>query len=324
MNQRLSPHRHRWSSQKPSRKAVMVAQAAVMAAAAATDAVDAMTTAAKAVVRVVRMAAVKAVARHARPAMSNAQKAAVKPKANATAATAVVVTTAMSVANAVATTASSAQSAWTLMPRHLARSCQSQPMHALSAPPATSVVASAVNVVKAVAANATKTAHRVKTVVSATPKAVLTKPWHHAKIATMRSHLLTDATSNVAAMDVAAMDAATSAVLAKTKAVTTLSSLKPTWHFQNLQRHKAMRRSLNKARTQKRQQRRKAKAANLVSLVHAIVMVVTVAIALTVRSTLRRTPSPGRHKLLLRLRQYRLLSVWLRSPLLPLLSRQWL
>lgn len=153
----------------------MAAQVAVMATAAATDAVDAMTAAAKAVVRVVRMVAVKAVASPAPPAMTNAQKAAVRPKANATAATAVAVTTAMSVANAVATPASNATSVWTLMPRRLALSCLSQPMHVLSAHPAMSVVASAVNGVKAVAANATTTAHHVKTGLSAMPKVVLTK-----------------------------------------------------------------------------------------------------------------------------------------------------
>ena len=101
----------------------------------------------------------------------------------------------------------------------------------------------------------------------------------------MRSHRLTDATSRVAAMAVAAMDAVTSAVLVKRKAVTTLSSLKPTWHSQNPQRRKALRRSLSKAITQTPRQRNKAKAANRVSRVHAIAMAVTAAIARTVQST---------------------------------------
>lgn len=304
----------------------MAAQVVVMATAAATGAVDAMTAAAKAVVRVVRMAAVKAVASPAPPAMSNALKAVVRLKANAQnamAATDVGVMTAMSVANAGATPANSVPSVWTSMQRRLALSCLSQPMHALSALPAMSVVANAVNVVKAAAANATKTARHAKIVASATPKVVQMKAWRHAKTATMLNHRLTDATNSVAAMDAAAMDAVTSAVLAKRKVATTLSNLKPTWHFQNLQHRKAMRRSLSKAGTQMRCQHHKAKAASHVSLAPATAMVVTVAIALTVQSTPRRTPWPRSHKWLRLQLQRQLLSVWLLSHLHRWPQRQW-
>lgn len=139
----------------------------------------------------------------------------------------------------------------------------------------------------------------------------------------MRSHRLKDATSRVAAMAVAATDAVTSAVLAKRKAVTTLGSLKPTWHCQNPQPRKAMHRSLSKARAQMRRQRHKVK---VVSRVHVTAMVVTAAIALTVQSTLRRTPSAKSHKWLLHLwqRQHQLQSVWLRSLLHPWRQWQWL
>ena len=249
-----------------------------MAAVTATDAAVATTDAVRVVVRViVLMDAVKAV----RPVMSNALKA-VKHKANAMAATAVDAQTAMNVANAVAIPTNSVPSIWTLTPRHPARSCRSQPIHAQSVIPVMSVVTAA-NVAKAVDVNATNSVPSAKTGVSATPKAVLTKAWHPAKIATMLSHQPMDAMNSAAAMDGAAMDVATSA-LAKTKAIAKKSSLGQVWRWPNPQHPRVIRLCLNKVTTQEHYQPLKAKDANLGSLVPVIVMVVNAVTVPSVRS----------------------------------------
>jgi hypothetical protein len=297
----------------------MAVKAAAMATVAVTDAVAATRAVAKVVETTVQMVAVKAVAKAARPARNSGQKAAVRPKANAQnamVAMAADATIAMSVANAVATPASNAQSAWTSTPRHQASSCLAQPSHALSALPAMSAVIAVANVAKAVAANATSPVPHAKTVASAMPKVVLKKAWHSAQTVTTQSPRPTDATSNAAVMDVVAMAAVTSVVLAKKKAATTRSNLRQASRLQSPRHPSPQRLCPSKARMQKLQRPHKARDADLGNLVPAIVMVVNVAIAQTVQNQLRLSQSTKKVSALQRQCPHRLQRVWLR-PLRP-------
>jgi hypothetical protein len=294
----------------------MAVKAAAMATVAVTDAVAATRAVAKVVETTVQRVAVKVVAKVARPARSSGQKAAVRPKANAQnamVAMAADATIAMSVANAVATPASNAQSAWTSTPRHQASSCLAQPSHALSALRAVIAVA---NVAKAVAANATSPVPHAKTVASAMPKVVLKKAWHSAQTVTTQSPRPTDATSNAAVMDVVAMAAVTSVVLAKKKAATTRSNLRQASRLQSPRHPSPQRLCPSKARMQKLQRPHKARDADLGNLVPAIVMVVNVAIAQTVQNQLRLSQSTKKVSALQRQCPHRLQRVWLR-PLRP-------
>jgi hypothetical protein len=236
-------------------------------------------------------AAVKVVVKVARPAMSNAQKAAVRLQANAQSAVAVMAvdaTSAMIVVIVVATTASSVPNAWTLTTRRKPANCQVQMKPVPNALPAMNVVivvASAANVVKAVAANATSHAHRGKMAASAMPKSVRTKTSHRAKIAMMPSPLPKVEANLAAAMDAVAMGAVTSAAPARKKAATTRNNPRQAWHFQNPQPPQRPRR--NRATTHKPLLPCKAKDADLGNHARAIVTVVTVAIAKTVLSKLQ-------------------------------------
>jgi hypothetical protein len=287
----------------------MVAKVVATVTAVVTDA----EVATKAAVKVV----VKVVVTVARPAMSNAQKVAVRLKASAQSAVvamAVDATSAMIVVIVVVTTASSVPNAWTLTPGHKASNCQAQTKPAPNALPAmsvVSVVASAANVVKAVAANATSHAHHGKMAASAMPKSVRTKTSHRAKIAMMPSPLPKAEASLAVATDGVAMGAVTSAAPARKKAATTRNNPRLAWHFQNPQPLQHPRR--NRATTHKPLPPCKARDGDLGSHDRAIVTVVTVAIAKTAVS---RWPMRQSHRTvnrLLRLFPHQLLRLWHRS-----------